>query len=360
MGNFLKKLLQEIYLLSILILFNSCLEPIEFKTPKQLNLLVVDGKITNSLTGNIIKLSRTSETDRILEPVFGATVKIYDNTGREENYYSRHDLGGGTYFHKGDIVKGESGLTYFIEITLIEDGSVYRSIPETMPYLTATDSAYIDFKTIKEQNNIGEFVDRKVVEIFTNTKIEQQNSSVFLKWNIEEAYKLSPTDFPDPFGNVPEPCYITAITNPQDVILFNGDLVKSDRITNKLISTRGLDYAFLDRFFFNINLSSLTREAYTYWNAVNQIVNNVGSIFDSPPAPIKGNIYNINNQDEQVLGYFQASSIKTSRIMLLRADIPFFIPPYCEYIPGKDDYPDLCLNCLSIPTSTLERPDYFD
>lgn len=339
-------------------MFNSCIEPIDFDMPHDLQLLVVDGKITNSGKGDYLKLSRTSKTKRVPEPVTDAIIKIVDDLGREELFIPRHDLEAGTFQHPGNIVKGQPGLTYYIEILLF-DGSVYQSIPEKMPVLAAIDSLYVNYTFVKEQNSVGAFTEKKVVQLYTDTKLEPQNFPVFLKWDIEEAFQISPTDFPDPFGSIPPPYYATSIVNPQNIILFNGNLIKSQEIRGLKLATRHIDFAFKDRFYFNVEIASITMEAYNYWEKVNQVINNVGTVFDSPPAPVKGNIFNVNNKDEQVLGYFQASSVQTSRFRMLGVDIPFFIAPFCEYSEGKIDYPDICLNCLIIKNSTLERPDYF-
>ncbi|MDQ3536453.1 MAG: DUF4249 domain-containing protein [Bacteroidota bacterium] len=185
--------------------------------------------MTNSGKENLLKLSRTTPSSRVLQPVRDASIKIVDDSGREENYFPRNDLGEGIYQHSGNIVKGIPGVTYYIEIELV-DGNVYRSTPETMPFLNAIDAPYFDYDIIKEENEYGNFVSRSVVRLYTNTTIESQNGALFLKWNIEEAYKFTPTDYPDPFGNIPPPCYIVSPFDPQEIFLFDMNLSKSNEI----------------------------------------------------------------------------------------------------------------------------------
>lgn len=201
--------------------------------------------------------------------------------------------------------------------------------------MTVIDSAYVNYSLVKEQNSIGEFVDRRVVQLFTDSKIDSKTPQ-YLKWDLDEAFQLSPTDFPDPFGSIPPPCYITSLLNPSEIHLYNSNLLEADNIKGLKLTTRILDYAFLDRFYFNIKLSSITPEAYNYWEKVSKVVNNIGTVFDSPPAPIRGNIYNVNDPDEQVLGYFSASSIKISRKRILAVEVPYFIPLVCEYRVNKE------------------------
>ena len=61
----------------------------------------------------------------------------------------------------------------------------------------------------------------------------------------------------------------------------------------------------------------MTRDAIEYWRKVNILANQVGSIFDTPPAEINGNIKNLNNQDEKVYGYFQTVNETYHRIYII-------------------------------------------
>ena len=100
----------------------------------------------------------------------------------------------------------------------------------------------------------------------------------------------------------------------------------------------------------------MTQNAYNYWFEIDEIANNVGGLFDTPPATIRGNIYNINDESELVLGYFEASASSIIRVKTFRQDIPYDIQNPCE---TSWNVPEQCLNCLIIPGSTLERPDYW-
>ena len=107
-----------------------------------------------------------------------------------------------------------------------------------------------------------------------------------------EAFRLSPTDFPDPFGSVPPSCYIVQNADPQRIVLFNGEDLKTTTVENLLVVSRIVDWIFLEKHHFTIYQSALTRDAMEYWRKVNILANQVGSIFDTPPADITGNIKN--------------------------------------------------------------------
>lgn len=89
-----------------------------------------------------------------------------------------------------------------------------------------------------------------------------------------------------------------------------------------------------------------------------ELVNNTGSVFDTPPAPIRGNIQNVNDPDEVVLGNFEVANVKLTRIYTTQADVPFFIPEVCTYSPTRrlDDYPKTCLRCSEFENSSNDYP----
>ncbi len=61
---------------------------------------------------------------------------------------------------------------------------------------------------------------------------------------------------------------------------------------------------------------------------------NAGTLFDPTPTAIPGNIYCIDNPEEPVLGYFEASGVSTRRVFINRDLMPsdVFIPSDFECI----------------------------
>lgn len=90
-------------------------------------------------------------------------------------------------------------------------------------------------------------------------------------------------------------------------------------------------------------------------------MNNSGSVFDAPPAPIFGNIRNINDDEEMVLGYFEVANVQVTRIYTTKADVPYFIEEVCKYGPSRpiNDYPRTCLRCSEFNNSTNETPEWW-
>ncbi|WP_288426080.1 DUF4249 domain-containing protein [uncultured Spirosoma sp.] len=66
---------------------------------------------------------------------------------------------------------------------------------------------------------------------------------------------------------------------------------------------------------------SISADAYRYYKLFADQVQNTGTLADSPPAPIAGNVKNLNNTQENVVGYFTAASVAVSRYKLKRQNI---------------------------------------
>ena len=50
----------------------------------------------------------------------------------------------------------------------------------------------------------------------------------------------------------------------------------------------------------------------------------MGSLFDSQPSQLKGNIFNVTNPDEMVIGFVSAGTITEKRIYINNFEIPSF------------------------------------
>ncbi len=66
---------------------------------------------------------------------------------------------------------------------------------------------------------------------------------------------------------------------------------------------------------------SITANAYRYYNLFAAQVQNTGTLADSPPAPLAGNVKNLANATENVVGYFSAASVAVSRHKITRQEV---------------------------------------
>jgi hypothetical protein len=239
-------------------------------------------------------------------------------------------------------------------------GDTYESAPEKMPPAAGEIETRYEFAREEYSDLEGIISTQLFIKIYLNATLPTETIP-YVKWNSLEDYILSPTDFPDIFGYVPPPCFIAQNADPQRIILFNGEEVKATTVENTLVTSRLVDWSFFEKHYFTIYQSALTKEAYEYWRKVNILANQVGSIFDTPPAEIKGNLFNIDDPSEKIYGYFQATHETSNRFYLLERDLPDpLLVPDCQYDNRNlDRYPSRCLDCLSVRNSSYNRPVWF-
>ncbi len=72
----------------------------------------------------------------------------------------------------------------------------------------------------------------------------------------------------------------------------------------------GLEYSVL------VKLYTVTAEGFNYWSTIKKNSENVGDIFGTLPVEVSGNIKNVKNPSEIVIGYVEAGSKLSSRIFI--------------------------------------------
>ena len=335
-----------------------CLSQIELGIDPVQGQLVVSGQVSTLSDQNFVELGRTAGTTRLPFPIEGASVWLLDEFG---NTYEWSEEPGRPGLFRLPNVSAIPGQTYYIRVILPEGGT-YLSQGEKVPEANASGEVYYAIEENEFIDQEGIVTIQHFVNVYTDAAFPQNGETVYVRWSVQESYVIRPTDFPDPFGHVPSPCYIVQAADPQRIVLANNNALSGTSIGTLLLSSRLVDRSFHDRHFFTTYQSSLTEQAYDYWEKVDIVANQVGSIFDTPPAAVKGNIFNGDNPDETVLGYFQAANQSFNRFSLVPADIPFTISfQSCLYseFRSRDDYASECLNCLSLRNSSHTRPPWF-
>src|SRR5690606_19602964 len=84
---------------------------------------------------------------------------------------------------------------------------------------------------------------------------------------------------------------------------------------------------------------SISEDAYNFFRIMEQQKLATGTVFDPPPDELKGNITSVNNENEQVIGFFDVSGVSIRQVTILRNDIdspfaPFRYPDDCEVMKG--------------------------
>jgi len=124
--------------------------------------------------------------------------------------------------------------------------------------------------------------------------------------------------------------------NPSHLITLNttaglsNDILQNQPITFVESGSEKLSV----RYSIIIKQYALTAESYAFWTLLKKNTEQLGSIFDSQPSASIGNIHNITNPAEPVIGYISACTVSMQRIYIDHTAVPFsYIQDYENTTP---------------------------
>lgn len=329
----------------LLLLPIACIDPYKVDIPEGQQLLTVEGLIHTGPGPHAITLTRSATYGSVFEglvrPVTGATVVVRDDLG-EITFLTEGLETRGSYFTPSSF-SAAVGRSYSLQIQTAE-GKVYTSLPERVESVPQIQNIELKTVTIPVE---GETNPRSGVQLISeiNDPADQNN---FYFWRLSPIVHILEAR-PDLFVNretrAPAPkdccsiCYRTEVTGNQSLFIAQDDNFNglTTRIPAAFIEDNGL--RFVDRLRVDLKQYSLSPEAYRFLRLVKQQAEISGSIFDPPPATIRGNMISLENPDEVVLGYFIAAGEAVKRTYIAKGDLTFnqidaTIPDDCRTVSG--------------------------
>ncbi|WP_373496803.1 DUF4249 domain-containing protein [Aquiflexum sp.] len=343
----------------------SCIDPYIFDADEPIRMLSVEGFITTGEGPHEIRLSRVARYGPSFIgfnlPETRAAVLIKDDQGRVIELIESES---GVYKLPGGF-RGQIGNSYNLEIKL-QNGKRYISRPEKLVSVPQVDS--LSYRSVKTptSNRFREEVGVQVTAYFQDP-VEEEN---YYYWRPLESTFILVSE-PDAEGtqggtvaSCCSRCFHKDVPKPANVITV-GDSEFNGTYQNRLIAyvvDNGM--RFKETYRLDILHLSLSQGAHMFLNLVNQQLSLTGSVFDPPPANIRGNMICLDDPDEQVLGYFFASDVQLLRVYIEQVNLEFYkIPqafsPYdCrEYLRLMDP---LGRNPVRPPLLPTNPPDDWD
>lgn len=338
-----------------MIALSQCKEPYNFKASVQGGILVVSGSISDQPGPYPLFLGVTSDSKSTYPiPVLNAVVYLSDDVGNTELY---SEVGKGNYQLNGSIIKGTPGRSYKLNFTL-KDGRSYQSTLELMPHVSKpVDEVKAQVVATKIEGELGVKIDLFQVKATLSTTFQPNGAGNF-RWSVSETYALYPTCWPGSIS-CPDPCYITDYYSTYHLNVVRQSDFSDLTIRDMDLIIKDADYKFSARHYFNVTQFGMNNACYSYWKKVQQLVENRGSIFDNPPAIIQGNITNVSDPSELVLGYFEASTQQITRKYVDRGDVKVTFQSCNPYDLNFNYHLVYCVDCIQLEGSTFVPPDWF-
>ncbi|MEM9934205.1 MAG: DUF4249 family protein [Bacteroidota bacterium] len=359
--------MRHIYLLVVLVaccgVVTSCIEAVDLTATKVESELVIRAAVLAGTGRNVVELGYTQEFGTTIPlPERQATVSVTDGQG---NTFSFTEEEPGIYVWINENRPILPGETFTLTLST-QGGEIFSSSPETVPGHIPINNIYYEVRQDDFINELGNPLTKNFVDVFVDIALEGVENVSFLRWETENVYLFWEVDKPKPPCSpfyVPGVCYIyDGKMQPEEVILLDGRENRGGEISRIWVGRKQLDSTFNQLNGFEVVQHSMTQSSFTYWDDVAKVVSQGGSIFDSPPAAVRGNIFNVNNPLDQVLGAFEVFNTDTAHLLIYKTDLaPEYVPPrYC--LPLRFDpctFYRPCDNCFVIENSSGIRPAFF-
>jgi hypothetical protein len=343
---------RKIVTLAFVTLCSACIEPINIRTELKAGIVVVDGQVSSLPERSFITIGIASQNGRLPVPVSGAYVTLMEDNESAGIYEESSQPG--KYLLQGKTAI--PGREYHV-VVVLPDERRFKSIPERLPSEAGAVSTYYEIGNDLLETADGEPITRSFIKVFADSKLPE-SVNPFLKWSVEEVFIIVPYA-PINAPVTPPPCFVYQAVNPQSIFLLDRRNLNTSTIADVMVANRLVDYSFLHRHYFITYQSTISSEAYEYWTKVRILASQTGSIFDTPPATISGNVSGEGN-DAQVAGYFQATNETFTRLHTDQYDFPFtlnFID--CINSAFQGPIPERCFECIKQPNSSYVRPPWF-
>lgn len=302
------------WLLPTLIL--SCTEPFFPELDNFDQLLVIEGTVTSAPGPYVVKLATSARLDITrYEAESGADVFIREEGG---GLYPLTEIVAGEYQTDSASFTGLVGRNYRVEV-MLEDGRTYRSTYETI-----REAVGIDTVTREVQVRYFDEIQEEIpgYQFFVSSESTGEEEQ-YLLWQMEGTYKYT-ADFPIAFVysgflmEFEEPYkYFTCWRSypVQSIATANTSLLTEKKVVDKpLYFLRGDDKKLSFRYSLLTRQFTISREAFEFWEGVRKQSASTSSLFTTQPFLIKGNLSNVDDDQEPVLGYFMAAGVSEHRL----------------------------------------------
>jgi Domain of unknown function (DUF4249) len=309
-------------LLIIWIISSSCSERYNLETNTYEESLVVEATITNELKTQEVKLTKTYRLEAYGPTVeTGANVYVSDNLGNQYTFAENS----GTY-RSINPFQALPGRNYQLHFTT-SNGKSYESAPEQTP--TATQIQDVTTEVVTKDGVRG-------VQMSAQS-FDPTNTSKYYRYEYEETYKIiapkwsfykgQVTDvnnvtelFIVPRTTEAKTCYKTEFS--KDIILTNTNDLSEDRVNLPIRFINQQNYIITHRYRILVRQYIQNLSSRNYYSTLKLITASGNSVLSqNQPGLLNGNLKNLNDPKERIVGFFDVSTVSTKVIYFNYADL---------------------------------------
>ena len=321
------KLRKSGYIICVLAIFSTCIYKFDPPSEGYENLLVVEALLSDGDEAFEVRLSRSIPIDKYnFLPEEFAHVSLSDDAG---NIVDLFEANPGRYLSYPDF-RAYTGREYQLFIQTA-DGKQYASESVLLRETPPIDSVYYRYEervVAGSENNVPG------LQIYVTTH-DMNNNTWYYRWEYSETWEFrtkynSTLIWEDGMTKEREEQINQCWKNNES----SGVLVNTSKNLNEdIISELPLVFISNETDRLSIKYSILVKQyalserSYNFWKDLEKINENLGTLFDPQPYVLQGNIHNVSDENDVVLGYFDASAIQQERIFIARGEFPYFATP---------------------------------
>jgi len=327
--------------LAIGLIMQNCIDPFEVEATEFKSALVIEGTITDQEQIQHIMVSRTFPLDTVLMTgLSSAKVNVLDSNG---GIFSFSETSSGEYESNSPFA-AISGVSYTLKVETA-DGNSYSSEETTMPAKATIDNLYADrdFKDNGAEEGMFIYVDSydpTGQSKYYRYEYEETYKIIAPNWSASDAYIVSPLPNPEVATRTKtkeeQVAYNTVVSNT--IIQENTTDLGEDRVNKFPVRFINRENFILShRYSILVKQFVQNRAAYSYYETL-QLLSGTESLFSQRQSGfLEGNIKSDTNPEEDVVGFFQVSTVSERRI--------FF--DYTDFFPGES-LPDYAYDCFLV------------
>jgi len=286
----------------------------------QNNYLVVEGVInTNGNDTTHIKLSRTVNLGESVtnNPETGATVTVENDQ------------------KIGNVLTEETPGNYVLAPSNFDASHKYRINIKTADNKQYV-SDFVDVNITPPIDSIGFTVKNNNLQIYANTH-DPNNNTHYYRWDYTETWIFN-AEYVSEYvstgtamvqrdsSNRINTCWQNNVSST--IVLSSSAKLSQDVIYQAPItSIESTSEKIEKKYSILLYQYALTADAYLFWQNLKKNTEQLGSIFDAQPSQISGNIHNVANAAEPVIGYISACAVQTKRVYISKDQLPISWEP---------------------------------
>ncbi len=314
--------------ISTLLTIASCIEAVELNNNQEFKSnIVISAILTDEFKKHTIQVSKTVPVNADKpNPEKNASVNIIDNTGTTYNFIETED---GIYTSATEFA-ARANVAYTLQIQT-ENGKRYTSKPETLPL-----SSEIEDITINVENNDLDNIQEAVIRVNSTTT---NDSGKYFRYEYDETFKVQalfwrsrtiiiksdtrPYEFelinkdPSIYGD--GSCY--GNEKSKEILITETISLDEDRVLGYPIRKIPLDhYRIGRRYSILVTQYVMNQNTYNFYDKLEKFSDGNNIFSETQVGNIPNNIIPETNPNDNVVGFFEVSSVSSKRVFFNRSD----------------------------------------